>query len=829
MTQLEVLNSKLLRKNFVRYVSISMIALTLLITIALTLVHQQVKQEEERLYFENVNKSTKHVIEHYLNEYTHKLRRLLETRSLAVVVEKQDRDGLYALLKPKYELFKEESANFQVMHIHLADGSSFLRMHQPMFYGDDIAAIRPMLQKIHKEHTIMSGYETGVYANVYRIMGPIFNENGEYIGALEIGLNPNFIVEKVEEIYGYSGVYFVKEYMPHLYNDANDYVLDGYRLHAQGKTTVLQIKEMMQGQKHLKEQLKINYEGKVYQTHIIALSDFSGQEIIKLLFFQELKESNLFFTPLQIGTYITIVVLLVLFTRLIYIRIKKYQTAVTKVYKEKIEIIQKHEKNLESLQENNRRLLERFEMAVSGTEDGLWDWNVGSSEVYFSPRWKEMLGYRDNELANSLETWESRVHPDDLATTLEAIQQSQQNNTSYSCIHRLKHKDGHWVWILDRGKSYYDSDGNIIRMVGFHTDISELKELEAELKDSKNLFEMFMSHLPYLVAIRDEAGAFIYENRPFGDFRRELAAQSRDQIEKLEHDAKESGIAENILEYKDGQKVHIFRTVFFRIIQESGEFLIAEIFINMTKQKLLAKELEMKNELMIAQSRHAEMGEMISIIAHQWRQPLGIITMNVNNVLVDMELETLEESALKESLEAITMQASHLSQTIDDFRNFFKPDKLRQSVSIVDVFEQAYNVISQSLENHDIKLIREFSEVPQVKVFSRELQQVFINILKNAKEAMQESQNSPKEIHASIYNDSRNVVVSICDNGGGVEESIAQRIFEPYFSTKEEKNGTGLGLYMSKMIVEKHHCGTLQLQSSSNGSCFLVSIPIHRP
>jgi len=822
----DVLNSEVLLRNFVRYVTLAVLILMVLIITALSLAHQKIKEEEQRLYYESVNKSTKHVIKHYLNDYTHKLRRLLETTSLAELVEKRDRDALYTLLKPKFDLFKEESSNFEVMHIHLADGSSFLRMHKPMFYGDDIAAIRPMLQKIHKDHIIISGYETGVYANVYRIMGPIFNKRGEYIGALEIGLNPNFVVEKVEEINGYRGVYFVREYMPHIYNDANDFVLDGYRLHAQSKKRVTQIQEMMHSQEYLKEHLQIQYKGKTYLTHILSLSDFNGEDIIKLLFFQELKKNNLFFTPLQIGIYITIAVMMLFFTRLIYLRIQKYQAAVTKVYEEKIAIIQKHEKSLQSLQEHNRILFERFEMAVSGTDDGLWDWNVQSSEIYFSPRWKEMLGYKDDELANSFDTWKSRVHPDDLAATLEAIQQSQQNNTNYSCIHRLKHKDGHWVWILDRGKSYYDSDENIIRMVGFHTDISELKELEAELKDSKNLFEMFMSHLPYLVAIRDEDGELIYENRPFGEFRKDIAIQCTKQLETLIHDAKEGQIAENILEYEDGQKEHIYRAVFFRIMQESGEVLIAEIFINITKQKLLAKELEMTNELMIAQSRHAEMGEMISIIAHQWRQPLGIITMNVNNVLVDIELETLEEDALKESLEAINMQASHLSQTIDDFRNFFKPDKLRQSVSVAEVFEQAYSVISQSLESHDIKLIREFSEVPKVKLFARELQQVFINILKNAKEAMQE-QNSTKEIRVSIYQDSRCVVVSVCDNGNGVNEAIAQKIFEPYFSTKEEKNGTGLGLYMSKMIVEKHHGGSLQLKSSSDGSCFLVSIPFH--
>ena len=124
---------------------------------------------------------------------------------------------------------------------------------------------------------------------------------------------------------------------------------------------------------------------------------------------------------------------------------------------------------------------ERMELAFKGTNEGIWDWNILDNSVYFSPRWKEMLGYRDEELINEVSTWSDRIHPNDAERTWADIDKNVNGETEYyENIHRLKHKDGHWVWILDRGKTQYDETGKAIRMIGTHIDITEEKEKEKQ-------------------------------------------------------------------------------------------------------------------------------------------------------------------------------------------------------------------------------------------------------------------------------------------------------------------------------------------------------------
>lgn len=130
----------------------------------------------------------------------------------------------------------------------------------------------------------------------------------------------------------------------------------------------------------------------------------------------------------------------------------------------------------------NQQLKERMELALLGSNDGIWDWNMLDNSVYFSPRWKEMLGYEDDELPNVLSSWEGNLHPDDIEETWADAHKNINGETEYyENIHRLRHKDGHWVWIHDRGKAFYDESGKAIRMIGTHTDITEQKENQLKL------------------------------------------------------------------------------------------------------------------------------------------------------------------------------------------------------------------------------------------------------------------------------------------------------------------------------------------------------------
>ncbi|QOY51039.1 ATP-binding protein [Candidatus Sulfurimonas baltica] len=235
-------------------------------------------------------------------------------------------------------------------------------------------------------------------------------------------------------------------------------------------------------------------------------------------------------------------------------------------------------------------------------------------------------------------------------------------------------------------------------------------------------------------------------------------------------------------------------------------------------------ELKRKDELLIVQSRHAAMGEMIGMIAHQWRQPLSVISMTANNIYLDIELGEFNETKAQEYSKNIMKHTKHLSDTIDDFRNFFKPDKAISVVKLKDILEKTYVIINDSLVNNNIKINTVYESDSEVEAYPRELMQVFVNIINNAKDALSIHHNDEATINIKVYEDEKYVNTEICDNGIGIDEKILSKIFNPYFSTKNEKNGTGLGLYMSKMIIENHLHGVIEVINKDNGTCFRVRL-----
>ena len=246
----------------------------------------------------------------------------------------------------------------------------------------------------------------------------------------------------------------------------------------------------------------------------------------------------------------------------------------------------------------------------------------------------------------------------------------------------------------------------------------------------------------------------------------------------------------------------------------------------MTREKQLEDQVKDQEEIMIAQSRHAAMGEMISMIAHQWRQPISVISIAASKIIVDIELEVLSDEELKKIANGIMQQTQELSKTIDDFRNFFKPEKMPVQCSLDSIIVDALGIIEVSLKNNDITLTQELDTSIDITTYSRELMQVIVNILKNAKEILAEESIENKNIILNTYRDGDTIKLQICDNGKGIDKSIINKIFDPYFTTKGEKNGTGLGLYMSKTIVEKHLQGTIRAFNNDNGACFELVLPL---
>ena len=247
--------------------------------------------------------------------------------------------------------------------------------------------------------------------------------------------------------------------------------------------------------------------------------------------------------------------------------------------------------------------------------------------------------------------------------------------------------------------------------------------------------------------------------------------------------------------------------------------------------ELAIQEIEKKQKLMEVQSRFAAMGEMIAMIAHQWRQPLasiGTVSFNLKNKLLSgkYDLETkegrLEQTEFfNKKLDDIEGYVQNLTNTIDDFRNFFKSDKIITKTKIENTIKNSIKMINKDFQTNDININFDFKSKSDVNIYENEMAHVFINILKNAQEKLLEKQSN-REIKIITEDIEDSVKIEIKDNGGGIDKENMSLIFEPYFSTKKEKNGTGIGLYMSKVIVENNHKGKLSVSNTTEGACFTI-------
>ena len=232
---------------------------------------------------------------------------------------------------------------------------------------------------------------------------------------------------------------------------------------------------------------------------------------------------------------------------------------------------------------------------------------------------------------------------------------------------------------------------------------------------------------------------------------------------------------------------------------------------------------------MLQQSRLAQMGEMISMIAHQWRQPLASISAISGTLSIDVQLDDYKKEFFEERLEAISDLAIHLSSTIDDFRGFFKEDKNEEEALLENIINSSVKIIRPSFTANEISLESEVQSGIVLKTFPNEVKQVLLNLLKNAEEALLEQEKNNATIWIKGYSKDNNAHICIEDNAGGVPEDIISKIFDPYFSTKTKKDGTGLGLYMSKTIIEEHCKGSLTMENTDKGARFIIILSMEAP
>ncbi len=249
--------------------------------------------------------------------------------------------------------------------------------------------------------------------------------------------------------------------------------------------------------------------------------------------------------------------------------------------------------------------------------------------------------------------------------------------------------------------------------------------------------------------------------------------------------------------------------------------------LNETLQKSIQEEVEynrIKDQQLIQQSRLAQMGEMISMIAHQWRQPLSAISVTSSNLVFKCMMDDMNKDLFQKELGLIDEYSQHLSKTIDDFRGFFKKDKEKEVTTLEYIVNSTLDIVGTSTENKNIKIITDLNCKEEFETYPNEVKQVVLNIIKNAEDVLLDKtiKNPTITIQTLCNADKTNKQLIIKDNAGGIPDDIIDKIFDPYFSTKKEKDGTGLGLYMSKTIIEEHCGGKLSVTNDEDGAVFKI-------
>ncbi|UTJ07582.1 PAS domain-containing sensor histidine kinase [Arcobacter roscoffensis] len=259
-----------------------------------------------------------------------------------------------------------------------------------------------------------------------------------------------------------------------------------------------------------------------------------------------------------------------------------------------------------------------------------------------------------------------------------------------------------------------------------------------------------------------------------------------------------------------------------------------ENYNNTLKEEVakIKSELTEYENIMQRQAKMAAMGEMLENIAHQWRQPLSIISVLSTGMKIQNDTGTLDKQTLTNGLNDINTSSQYLSKTIDDFSNFFKPSYKKTKFNISEVIKYTINLTKTNFKSQNIKIVENIIDL-EVYTFKNELIQVLLNILNNAGDELIKLDKKRKLIMIETYENDEYLFIKVLDNAGGIKKSIVNRVFEPYFTTKHKSQGTGVGLYMCETIVKKHMQGLIEVENKEfmfeddkyTGAQFILSLP----
>jgi two-component system, sensor histidine kinase and response regulator len=480
-------------------------------------------------------------------------------------------------------------------------------------------------------------------------------------------------------------------------------------------------------------------------------------------------------------------------------------------------------------EEELREARERFEMAVRGSGDGLWDWDLRTNKVYFSPRWKEQIGHADDEIADDYAEWESRVHPDDLERALSTIRDYLDDPTAaaYELEHRLRHKNRSYRWILARGVALRDATGRPYRMAGSHTDITPRKEMERRLRDEEALYHSLVETLPLNIFRKDLEGRFTFGNSrflstlaktldelrgltDFDFYPRELAEKYRaDDLRVMRTEEIFDTTEEHVR--PEGEKIYV--QVLKTPVYDARDRVVGTqaIFWDVTDRKRAEEALLRAREAAEAASRAKS--TFLANMSHEIRTPMGAV-IGMTELVLDTPL-TAEQ---RDYLEIVRKSADALLGVINDILDFSKieADKMdldRVPFDLRELIGDTLSTLALRAHRKGLELASRIApEVPQTIVGDpNRLRQVLVNLIGNALKFTERGEvllevKMADSRKGNLQSAICNLHFSVKDTGIGIAADKQRMIFDPFSQvdsgTTRKYDGTGLGLAISSRLVE---------------------------
>jgi len=475
---------------------------------------------------------------------------------------------------------------------------------------------------------------------------------------------------------------------------------------------------------------------------------------------------------------------------------------------------------------------------------------------------QQMTGYAPEELYAMAHFPLPLIHPDDREATAKHFAASVAGQAQEPLECRIVRKDGSHFFASVSTQAIYAADGRFLGHLGSVHDISVQKALQQQLHDALQQLQTILDNAQVGIAYLEQR-RFIWVNRRmeemFGYTRNEFCGQStelyypsHEDYEQLGHEAYPllaQGCpfeTERLMKRRNGQtfwahlrgmaidpqdmaqgSIWILLDIDSR---KAAEQALIALNANLAQQVACetAKNLE-KERLLVQQARHAAMGEMIGNIAHQWRQPLSVLGLILQNIAMDFEDNQLKTEDLKRYVADAMKSIQQMSATIDDFRDFFRPNRIKECYQIGQAVAESLKLVSASLKNNNIEVLIKGPDHLEICGYPNEFAQVLMNLLGNAKDALVESPpDRPRiEIETCGNPENRTLTITVRDNAGGIPVEVAEKIFDPYFTTKDK--GTGIGLYITKTIVEQHMGGSIAFRNQDDGAEFTMTLPLAEP